>query len=291
MASDSTFAKTPSATRACRADPDQLLALWSHEELRIVTRRPADLDNHPDLPLRLRGAMGRKLFQMPPSTRLGVTRNAFDELFGENPAHDTRPMTIDADVAAGLVTIDLRLFGSARVHLRALCEAMLAALEEGVSLRPGGQRVPFEPLDCFARRVAPPWPAPASREAIVLFKTPVVLRSGGRLSTSHGALLNALTRRVNGLARWAGVEPTFDESAASKAAAAIDLTPLESIPVHMSRWSRRNPGEPIPVSGFLGKVRLSGPLETFTPYLTLARSTHIGSHAALGFGRVEVAIF
>lgn len=289
MASGPTSEQAEGGGLCCRADPDQLLALWHHEELRIIARRPPDLENHPDLALRLRGALGRKLYGAPPSVRLGASRDAFADLFGEDPVHETRPMTIDADVYSGLVTIDLRLFGDARVHLPVVCDAMLVALQDGVSLRPGGRRVPIEVLDVFARRIVPPWPIPDAREAIVMFITPMVLRAGGGLSTSHGALLTALARRVNGLARWAGIEPNFNEKAARRAADEIELTSLETIPVRMTRWSRRNPGEPIPVSGFLGKVKLSGPLQAFTPYLTLARSTHIGSHAALGFGRVEIA--
>ncbi|MGP9820779.1 CRISPR system precrRNA processing endoribonuclease RAMP protein Cas6 [Salinarimonas sp. NSM] len=271
-------------------DPDALLALWQHEEIRVVAARPRGLEDHPDLPVRIRGAFGRALADRPPPRRadpFGRPR-AFDTLFGEGQA--PRPFVIDVDVRGDVLIVDLRLFGAARIHADDAREALVEALAGGVALKPRGMRVPFAPLDCLMRRASPPWPAPAAREAHVRFLTPLVIRSGGRLSAAPDALLVACVERVNGLAAWSGLAPTFDRAAARIAAARLSVEALETIPVRMTRWSQRGGDTPIPVSGFLGAVRIHGPLGPFAPYLLLARDTHIGSHAAIGFGRVEVAL-
>ena len=53
------------------------------------------------------------------------------------------------------------------------------------------------------------------------------------------------------------------------------------------RWSHRTE-RPIPMEGFVGKVRFAGELEPFLPFIFLGEYLHIGHHTAFGFGQYRL---
>lgn len=52
-------------------------------------------------------------------------------------------------------------------------------------------------------------------------------------------------------------------------------------------WSRRKPAS-TPMGGFIGKIRYSGDLTPFLPFILLGEHLHIGHHTALGYGQYRV---
>ena len=87
-------------------DLSTLAELWQCVDIRVVCRRPSDLEEHPDLAVRIRGAFGRALAQLPPPIihRADPFRRPppFAILFGdyvdERNAPLPKPFVIDADV-------------------------------------------------------------------------------------------------------------------------------------------------------------------------------------------------
>ena len=57
--------------------------------------------------------------------------------------------------------------------------------------------------------------------------------------------------------------------------------------VRKDRWSHRTE-KPIPMGGFVGKVRFEGNLEAFLPFFLLGEYLHIGHHTAFGFGQYRL---
>ncbi|WP_238258032.1 CRISPR system precrRNA processing endoribonuclease RAMP protein Cas6, partial [Methylorubrum podarium] len=274
--------------------PRTLVEVWSEDVVRVVCARPSDLEDHFDLALRIRGALGGALSVAGPV--LGARPdpahrpNAFELLYGSLPPRRQgeplmgRPMAIDADVIGDEVHVEVRLFGGSGFWLEQVRDGLLAALEDGVALRPSGQRVPFSPLTCTTCRIVPE-PAPSRvGEAVLTFLTPLAIRSGSRPSAAPGALLSALQARMAGLAPWQGVTLAFSAMDARAAAAALHVEAEAWRPIAFRRFSRRAPGAPIPVMGFCGRLRLTGALDPIGPLLHLARRTHLGSNAALGLG-------
>lgn len=56
--------------------------------------------------------------------------------------------------------------------------------------------------------------------------------------------------------------------------------------VQADRWSRR--AASTPMGGFIGKIRYSGNLTLFLPFIFLGAHLHIGHHTALGYGQYRV---
>lgn len=281
--------------------PDQLLLLWTQDEVRVVCRRPSGLEHHPDLAMRIRGALGRQLAvagapvagRFDPFGRQG----AFDLLYSqsrgpESSGEQARPMAIDADVVGEHVIVEARLFGRAGFWIEQVRDGLLAALQNGVSLRLGGKtHVSFEILDCLQRRFVPEIPIKTGREAVLAFRTPVRVRAGERTRRDPLAILWSAVTRVRGLAAWQEAELVLDELQLRAEAARLTFDDEDLTPMNFRRHSIRQGNVAIPVSGSIGKLVARGRLEGLTPFLTLGQYTHIGSHAALGFGRYDFAIY
>ena len=279
-----------------KVTPRELLLLWTHEEIRVVCRRPQDLENYPDLAMRIRGAFGRQLARLGPPVAHRFDPfsrpRAFDVLFGAAPERAGRPMALDADVTGATVTVELRLFGSAMFYAGQCREALLAALAGGVSIRPEGRHhVTFEPLDCLGRRLCPALPPETISGASLTFVTPVAVRSGGALLSTPSALLYASVTRLRGLAPWIGVEISADWRALHACCSGAEVVADTLFAYRSRRFSQRQPDRVIPVLGLLGSCTLRGNLTPLAPFLALAAYTHIGSHAALGLGRLRPAVW
>lgn len=274
----------------------QLLQMWTHEEIRVVCRRPAHLEDHPDLALRVRGAFGRQLstFGPPITWRFDPFSRprAFDHLFGNGAAKAARPFALDVDVLGDAVVVDLRLFGWAALWADQCREALLASLAQGVALRANGrQRVTFDPLDCLMRRKAADLPPSQVAAVRLTLLTPTAVRAGQAVLTTPAALLFAAITRVKGLAEWLHVDLLDDFRSLHEHCRAAHVMSEELLPFGSRRFSQRRRDRDIPVVGLLGSFSVQGELSALAPFLQLAEYTHIGSHAALGLGRIRVTMW
>jgi hypothetical protein len=270
------------------------VTLWTHEEIRVICLRPPGLEDHPDLAVRIRGALGRKL--MPLGGPVQHRHDPFDRpapypyLYGSGAV--ARPFTIDCDVVGQQVIVDLRLFGDARIWADQVRDALLSALEDGIAVRAESRiRYAITPIDCMMRRKAADLPPAEVRSVHLTFLTPVAVRDGSRLTASPAAYLWAAVTRTRDLAPWLGARVVARWDDLRAAVDDIAVVSNDVIPVRFRRWSQRQRDKNIPMMGFMGSVRLSGRLTEFAPFLSIANETHIGSHAALGFGRISAALY
>ncbi len=285
---------------ASTVDIDGLAGLWRWDEARVTCERPQELEDTPDLALRVRGALGRVLRDraLAPRRSDPWSRPSAFELFyqwappAEGGFEVARPFVIRVDVVGGRVEVAARLFGWAGFHIQEVREALWTALEGGVSLRAGARwRVPFRPIDAsLDRREGVSIAGPTSQATLIL-ETPTVIRAGRELTVRPAALPMAAARRAASLAPWMGVSLDQDVGALRAACLRIDYRTGDLTPARWVRHSIRRPGEPIPVYAFEGRVAMSGRLEALAPYLRLAETCGLGSHAALGFGRNRVAFY
>lgn len=282
-----------------KGDIDMLTNLWRHAEIRIECDRPHDLEDHPDLAIRIRGAFGRTLASLPPPVvhrRDPFQRPApFAVFFGDFrvPAAQElpKPFVIDADCVGKVVIVTLRVFGHAMFWAMQARDALIMALEGGVSLRMEGRlRVAFKIRDCTSRSVDGLPTRDTAREAVMVFHSPLVVRSGRSFGLTETALIKGLFARVQGLARWQGLllSPS-QEAMRCVDTIQADLSGLDPAP--MRRNSQRQPGMPILALGVVGRLRLSGTLAPLLAHLAIGSYAHIGSHAAVGFGRYDLALY
>lgn len=274
-----------------------LLELWQHDETRIVCRRPRALEFHPDMAVRIRGAFGRALAELPPPVvhrhdpfsrppAFKVLWEAFrDEVGRELP----KPFVIDVDIGGNEIIVVLRVFGLAQYWAGLARDALLMALDGGVSIKTDSKiHVQFEPLSWTSRRVDGLDCPRIARDAVLLLSTPLAVRHGSAIGLSARSLFHSAFVRASGLARWQGLRLLADSGAIGSLAEHMHLEADALFPVRFSRHSRRQPGREIPVMGLMGRLGLQGPLEALTPYLAIGAVAHIGSHAALGLGRYDL---
>jgi len=279
--------------RPPRVTPGQLLDIWTHDEVRVIARRPHDLEDIPDLALRIRGAFGNALARR--GAPIAHRRDPFHRpppypaLFGDEQGNRVRPFVIDADVVGNVVIVDLRLFGAAAFWADQAREALIEALADGVSLRGGALRTPFVPLDAMMRRCAAPENRARLTEAALVFRTPVCVRRKDALRLDGPSVLKSIVTRVRGLAPWLNIEIAADWTALHRLAETFDYDDGDLTIVRFERYSRRNPGAPIPMRGALGKLVVRGDMAPYHPFLAIGHFIHAGSHAALGFGRYDFA--
>ena len=278
---------------APRITPEQLLDIWTHEEVRVIARRPHDLEDIPDLALRIRGAFGNALARRgaPISHRFDPFGRPppYPALFGDEQGNRVRPFVIDADVIGDVVVVDLRLFGMAVFWADQTREALIEALADGVSLRGGALRTPFVPLDAMMRRCAAPENRPRLTEAVLVFRTPVCVRRKDALQLSGPSVLKSIVTRVRGLTPWLNIEIVADWEKLHRLAETFDYDDGDLTMVRFDRYSRRNPGAAIPMRGALGRLVARGDITPYHPFLAIGQFIHAGSHAALGFGRYDFA--
>ena len=132
--------------------------------------------------------------------------------------------------------------------------------------------------------------APHDTDAIALeFLTPTSIKVDGRwtsaLTFEH--LIRNLLRRIRFLSYFhCGEDLDVDAPALIDAACAVkhasDFQWLRA-----DRWSYRAESS-IPMSGFIGRIRFSGELAPFLPFIYLGEYLHIGHHTAFGHGQYRL---
>ena len=121
------------------------------------------------------------------------------------------------------------------------------------------------------------------------FLTPANIKVGRRwlsdLRFEH--LIRNLLRRIRLLSYFhCGEDLDMDTSDLLKAADAV----MHESHLRWFRSDRRSHGaeHSMPVDGFVGKIRFTGSLTPFLPFIFLGEYLHIGHHTAFGYGQYRV---
>ena len=128
-----------------------------------------------------------------------------------------------------------------------------------------------------------------ARKIELEFRTPASIKVGGRWTSDlrFEHLMRDLLRRIRLLSScYCGEDLDVDVSDLLEAA---DAVTHES---HL-RWFRSDlwshgKEHSMPVGGFVGKIRFTGYLTPFLPYIFLGAYLHIGYHTAFGYGQYRV---
>ena len=274
----------------------EMLALWQHDDVVVMCRRPSDLEDCPDLPLRVRGALGNALevlagdhksdiFERPTAHRL---------LFKWQPPRGiSTPYVVRAEVRGDDVEVRVRLFGFAGFFSLTVLRGLVAALEGGVSVRNHGVRARFAVQSARIERFdggGRLWPSEGSSATLQL-QTPVIIRRGQHLRIEPVSLLRSALRRAQMIAPWMNCSLVCDEAAMLRDAERFQFSMAGVYPESWSRTSRNNPGTPLPMNGYGGRVTIEGRLGEWASYLDLAQFGSLGGECALGFGAVRVIIY
>ncbi len=280
-----------------RVDLDGLLDLWTHDDVVIRCRRPSDLEDSPDLPLRTRGALGNALETL--GARAGARPDPFDrpsahwQMFQWTSSSFARPYVTRAEVRGDKVEMRVRLFGFAAFHGPAVLQALCTALEDGVSIRNHGVRARFAVIDATVERFCGPtrdWRRFASSTMLTLL-TPLIVRRGQSIRIDPLSLMRSALRRAEMVAPW--MHCTLEHDAA-ELMARVETFRFDLSEIHPERWirtSRRNPGKGIPVEGYAGRILIDGNLGSWATYLDLAQYASLGGECALGCGAVRATFF
>lgn len=121
------------------------------------------------------------------------------------------------------------------------------------------------------------------------FLTPTSIKVSGKW-TSHLTfehLIRNLLRRIRFLSYFhCGEDLEVDARAVIDAAKAV--THVSNFHwIRADRYSYRTE-KSIPMGGFIGKIRFTGALEPFLPFIYLGEYLHIGHHTAFGHGQYRI---
>lgn len=281
------------------ASIDALRRMWEYEAIRFVCRRPPEMQDYPELPVRLRGAFGRALYAMPPrfdrrgQPLLPAREVLFDSIVPAASGVDVgKPFVIRALVDHQHIIVELRLFGMAAKWLDEAVVAMVAALEGGIALRPEQSLwVPLvveDVLTASGRLTGPPVRATLAN---LTFRSPVSVRRADRRVTDPRSLLASVVQRVEAMAPWQSIKLAHD---AASARATVDGLRFDDSDLTAYRWQRnsiRAGNQPIGVMGLLGRLAVAGKLAPLIDYLRIAETCNTGSHAGLGLGWFDLALY
>jgi hypothetical protein len=278
-----------------------LLDLWQHDDVVVRCVRPSDLEDCPDLPLRMRGALGNALEALCAED---VRPDPFDRpsahqlMFKWKPPRSglievATPYVVRAEVRGDVVEVRLRLFGAAGYHAPMVMRGLIAALEGGVSIRNHGVRARFPVTDARIERfdgAAREWIRDGSAATLHLL-TPVIIRRNQNLQIEPISLLRSAMRRAQAIAPWMNCALGVGEDQLIGEGRRLHFNMMG---VHSETWertSRNNPGKGIPMQGYAGKIVVEGNLGDWAAYLDLAQFGSLGGECALGFGAVRAIIY
>lgn len=281
-------------------DVEELSRLWRWDEARVICERPNSLEETPDLPMRVRGAWGRALRDhalMPRRRDPWGRPSAWETLFLFDPPREpgfeaARPYAVRVDVRRDTVEASIRLFGWAGLYVDEALLALWRALEGGVSLRTSGRmRVSFPPIEAHRSRAEGLAAQGVTRHGRLFFDSPTIVRRQRTLAIDPPSILMGAVRRAASLAPWMELGLARNGPRLREACQALTYDMSELLPARWTRWSIRRPGSPIPVNAMVGSMSFHGDIDPIAPYLRLAETCGLGSHAALGFGRVRAVLY
>ena len=121
------------------------------------------------------------------------------------------------------------------------------------------------------------------------FLTPTSIKIAGRWTSDlrFEHLIRNLLRRIRLLSYFhCGEDLDVDASDLFKAADAVRHESHLRW-VRADRWSHRAEAS-VPMGGFVGRIRFTGNLTPFLPFISLGEHLHIGHHTAFGYGQYRL---
>jgi hypothetical protein len=279
---------------------EEALELFEYTDVRLVCKKPDDLSEFPDLPTRLRGALGRQLYNI--SQAMDLSNDPFSRLspfgflFGEHGFQKShlalpKPLAVRSWVDNGEFHVLIRLLGHAQYYAPLVLECMAEALGSGISITENAKyRVPVSVQDSWIEEYKDINPV-FGNLAVLSFETPFCVRSGHNVTLSKRALLNSMYQRSNGLLRWCDIELSSDTKLPREKENHLMMDSNELRHIKWKRYSIRQKGTTIYMQGFLGKLKISGDLGHLCALLKVCELFGIGSHAALGLGAFKLTIY
>ncbi len=286
---------------AHEVDLSGLLELWQHDDVVVFSQRPSDLEDCPDLPLRIRGALGNALEEL---CAINLRPDPFERVTAHQlmfkwqppqlgPVKASTPFVVRAEVRGEVVEVRVRLFGFASFHAPMVIRALIAALEGGVSVRNHGVRARFAVRDARIERfdgATRSWIRDGSSATLHLL-TPVIIRRNQDLRIEPLSLLRSALRRAQAIAPWMNCHLRVDEVGLLNGAQNLRFSMAGIHAESWNRTSRNNPGKALPMHGYGGTVAIEGALGDWVTYLDLAQYGSLGGECALGFGAVRAIIY
>lgn len=257
--------------------------------VRVFTELPSGFTDFPDLPDRIRGAVGRQLGAQPSQSDAGLLHGM---MVGDAEPEDApRPFTIQCDREGRRLAVTINLAGTAANLIVDACFALRRALAAGIRMGPDmRQRASLEPSrPTFQRRLGFAGPEPARGDRLHLrLLTPLSIRRGGlgivgSLDTLPTNLANRFLRLS---ARWH--EPIAGPIALPRRLSDL-IAPIteHTYPMIYTHYSKTRP-EPLRIAAIRGEASFAGNHTRFLPLLRFAEVFHAGSGTALGLGRLRV---
>ncbi len=253
---------------------------------------PHLLEEIPDLPDRIRGALGRSLER----TNLPDAPALWHAMFGDPPiiaeCNYVRGFIIRCDRHRGLISVTLRLFGVLCNFCDTLVETLKGACEFGIALRSMGQqkrKIIVQHCCVFWRKgfaQADIWNQHRTQknDIILKFITPVYLRGKQGKYLAGNPLAKTVINKACGMARWWGVKASQPDLKLFEVGRTHDVDLAPSTWTHRS--SRTGPGG-LFRSGVLGKIELHSVNLNALAIFQLAELIHLGGGGAAGLGRIS----
>jgi len=268
---------------------EEALRDFLYTDIVAEARLPPLFEDPPDLPDRLRGALGRSLEAVAAreSVALFGSPPAWDVLFdapvGAPGLDPLRPFVIRVDRRGFDLMATLRLFGFADCWLSDAMAAFAQALDGGIAIRGrSGHRVRLAVRDV---RVERHWGIPVdpdARQVRLRLDTPLVLRSGRRAAPGIARLAPAMGRRLAALCRWQDSALALAAPVGLAKVLCDDLSPVTWL--RFSSSQRR--GQPI--RALIGAATLGGLTAEGGMLLQAAAVLHAGASCPSGHGRISV---
>lgn len=275
--------------------PDEALAFLDYTTIVLHCVTPDHIVERPDLNLRLRGALGRSLFHYGALIKSRADPfnrpTPFEFLYGSYGFFDPRtpfpkPIALRGDIRGKSMTVTMHLLGYARIYAMAAMEAMVQALEGGISLsEESAYRTPIE-IDSWEILEAHGLERPQNcGQAKLNFISPLCIRTGQHNSIASKAFVYSLCQRASALMRWVDVDVQF------KFSGSVDVDLKETVFVQWKRHSIRQKGTSIPMEGLMNRITLTGDLNALIAPLLICSVFGVGSRASLGLGAYELALY
>ena len=274
-------------------DAAGLAANWQRTVLHVICERPPGLEEGLWMAGAVRGAWLSMLHGMPHSSPIEPDpfgRPPPFEAFYLSHARVTRrndvpkPYWIEVDLLPGQrLLIRLGLFGFADLWRDAAIEALLLALEHGVSLR---ERAPIDA----------PWPVLDwywTLERFLDLRVPALhavasiagLSLRGKRGIDGADMLMRAAGRVSGLARWQSIRLDIDWGELRSSLAQLHFALIDEPPSVRDRMSRHHGAVPIPMPSIRAHLSISRLSERWWTLLQLAETCGLGGgDAVFGYG-------
>ncbi|MFA7413302.1 MAG: CRISPR system precrRNA processing endoribonuclease RAMP protein Cas6 [Rhizobium sp.] len=282
-----------------KADIDDLAAMWEMTTIRITCTRPHGLEEYPEFSVRLRGAFGQAIKNQPAKTNWrGLASPLPHEVLFRGIGIDTngnerqKPIVIRGWVERNSMIVEVRLFGLARWFTQAASSAMQSVLSEGISL--GGSRplrVPAEIHEVTVEETSFVELPERASSIVLALRSPFSVRHRSNLASDPRSILRAIPRRLSALAPWMALDLQPDDGCLQREIEEITMGTHELMPYSWVRHSKNRGHDPIHMAGYLGNLQLNGRMSALAKAIALAQHCNAGSHASLGLGWFDAAIY